>query len=112
MGTETNLVQQVRLKASELGCVLFRNNTGKLEDKRGRWVEFGLCKGSSDLIGMMPDGRFLAVECKVGTAQPRSNQIDFINLVLSKGGVAGTVWSVDEFIQLVQTALRTPESPE
>ena len=104
MGGETNLVQGVRLKASEMGCVVFRNNTGKFEDKSGRWVEFGLCKGSSDLIGMMPDGRFLAIECKIGTAQPRQNQIDFINLVNQRGGVAGTVWSVDDFIVLIRNA--------
>jgi len=104
MGSETNLVQQIRLKASELGCLLFRNNTGKFENKAGRWVEFGLCKGSSDLIGMMPDGRFLAVECKIGAAVPRQNQIDFINLVNERGGVAGVVYSVEGFTALIRNA--------
>ncbi len=106
MGGETNLVQLIRLEASKLGCVLFRNNTGGFENKAGRWVQFGLCKGSSDLIGIMPDGRFLAVECKAGRKQPTQEQKDFIALVNSKGGVAGVVWSVQDFIELVRNAQR------
>lgn len=30
---------------------LFRNNTGAWKDPSGRIVKYGLCKGSSDLIG-------------------------------------------------------------
>lgn len=108
MGTETNLVQQIRLKASEMGCLIWRNNTGQLEDKTGRWVQFGLCNGSSDLIGLLPDGRFLAVECKIGKNKPSIRQEDFIAAVRAKGGVAACVWSVDEFIRLVQNALQKP----
>jgi hypothetical protein len=31
---------------------LWRNNVGALRDERGRLVTYGLCKGSSDLIGL------------------------------------------------------------
>jgi hypothetical protein len=52
----------------------------------------------------MPDGRFLSVEAKIGKAKPTQEQKDFIALVISKGGVAGAVWSVEEFIALVRDA--------
>ena len=50
---ETVLQQNIRLALGQHSDLrLFRNETGKLPDPRtGRWVQFGLAKGSSDLIG-------------------------------------------------------------
>lgn len=48
------------------GVVAWRNNTGALIDRTGRPVRFGLGVGSPDIVGCMPDGRYLAVECKIG----------------------------------------------
>ena len=44
------------------GIYCWRNNTGtaKIAD---RWVSFGK-KGSSDILGVLPGGRLLYVECK------------------------------------------------
>lgn len=54
---------------------LFRNNVGAYKGKDGQWIQFGLMKGSGDLIGwetieITPDmvgtkiARFLSVEVK------------------------------------------------
>ncbi|UOF77748.1 hypothetical protein [Caudoviricetes sp.] len=84
---ETNILKETMLEASKLGLVVFRNNVGQLEDKTGRWVQFGLCKGSSDLIGWMRDtGAFVAIECKAGTAKTRPEQQLFIDMVAKSGG--------------------------
>ena len=50
---ETILQQNIRLAlGTKSNLRLFRNETGKLPDPRtGQWVQFGLAKGSSDLIG-------------------------------------------------------------
>lgn len=104
MGGETNISQQIRLALSAEGCIVWRNNVGKLEDKRGRWVTFGLCVGSSDIIGMMPDGRFLAIEVKAPGEKPRDNQYAFIAAVQKQGGVAGWATSVEEAISIVRSA--------
>jgi len=73
MQTETDVQNLCRMRAQELGCVLWRNNVGALKDVRGVPVRFGLANDSakinevfksSDLIGILPDGRFFAVECK------------------------------------------------
>lgn len=87
--SETNIVQQIRLDCADI-AILWRNNTGSLQDKKGRWVQFGLCVGSSDLIGIRKlDGRFIAIECKVPGKNPTTEQIKFIEAILKNGGCAG-----------------------
>lgn len=89
---ETDLVQQARLEASKLGYTLFRNNSGSLQDKNGRWVQFGLCVGSADLIGWKNStGQFTAVELKVPGKNPTPAQQHFIDTVIAAGGIAGVV---------------------
>lgn len=89
---ETNIVQECRLAASECGAIVWRNNTGALKDQNGRLVKYGLCVGSSDLIGIY-QGRFLAMEVKVPGKKPRPEQITFINAIIKAGGIAGVVTS-------------------
>jgi len=84
---ETNIVKETMMEASRLGLVVFRQNTGQLQDKTGRWVQFGLCKGSSDLIGFIrATGHFVAIECKVGNAKPTKEQQLFLDNVAKSGG--------------------------
>jgi hypothetical protein len=87
---ETDLLQACRIEASKLGATVFRNNTGKLQDKTGRWVDFGLCVGSSDLIGWH-EGKFLAIEVKMPGKKPTSQQLNFIDAVNHAGGLGGWV---------------------
>ena len=101
-GKETNIVQEVRLALSQAGATVFRNNVGKLQDKNGRWVTYGLCVGSSDLIGVSPEGVFMAIEVKVPGKHPTQEQIRFIEMVKSKGGIAGVVTSAAEAIELLK----------
>lgn len=84
---ETNILKQVMIEASRLGLVVFRNNVGVLPDKNGYMVRFGLCKGSSDLIGFDRErGFFVAIECKAGNAKARPEQQLFIDAVAKSGG--------------------------
>ena len=97
---------QIRLALSRGGTRLFRNNTGALRDQNGRLVQFGLCKGSSDLIGwqtvvITPDmvGKkvacFVAIEIKdKGRATKEQNA--FIQRVREAGGLAGVARSIDQ----------------
>lgn len=45
------------------GFFVWRNNTGALYNKAGRLIRFGYA-GSADILGILHNGRFLAVECK------------------------------------------------
>ncbi len=64
-----------------------RNNVGVY--KRGKSIiRYGLGVGSSDLIGQLKDGRFLAIECKTRTGRTTKEQDLFLNRVKMWGGVA------------------------
>jgi hypothetical protein len=96
-----------------------RNNCGAMKNECGRLVRFGLASEinkhikSSDLIGIGPEGRFMAFECKrpdwrwSGDARERA-QFVFILHVLLRGGIAGFVRSVDEMKALMDKHERLP----
>jgi hypothetical protein len=93
---ERNLI----LEASKLGFILFKNEVGVAYTKNGFPVHYGLCKGSSDLIGWRPVeitqemvgtkiAQFCAVEVKKnkkGSYRATKEQKDFINAVNNAGG--------------------------
>ncbi len=98
---ETTLQNRIRIALSERGIITFRNNTGVLKDRHGRAVRFGLCVGSSDVIGIMPDGRFLAIEVKCEGKHPTDRQRYFLKMVQGAGGVSGVAHSVQEALEIV-----------
>lgn len=98
---EANLQKEIMLAVSKSGAIVWRQNTGALPDKNGRLVQFGLCKGSSDLIGICPDGRFLALEIKGLRGKPTDAQLRFIEAVKRKGGRAGVCWSVKDALDVL-----------
>ena len=99
---ETNVVNDCLIAISQAGGVAFRNNTGVLPDANGRPIKFGLCKGSSDIIGVCPDGVFLAVECKTATGRATPEQLRFIDMVKSKGGRAGIARTAQDAVDIMR----------
>lgn len=81
---------------SELGHRIWRNNVGLFYTKMGIPVKCGLCNGSSDLIGHLSDGRFLAIECKARRGREEQDQIAFALSVQKSGGCAFFARSVEE----------------
>lgn len=95
-----------------MGARLFRNNVGCLQDKNGAWVTYGLCPGSSDLIGWTPVkivpemvGKniavFTAVEVKTIKGTVSKEQENFICIVEQSGGMAFVVRSEGQLIKLL-----------
>ena len=70
------------------------NNIGVFDSTKGNYrtktkYEKIYGTGQSDIIGLMPDGRFLAIEVKAPTNKLRpDHQQDFIDRINSNGGVA------------------------
>lgn len=91
-----------QLEATRLGARLMRNNVGVLRDSRGIPVHFGLGVGSSDLIGLCPDGIFLAVEVKLPGRKPTREQARFIEAIRFLGGRAGVAYSVEDMARIVR----------
>ena len=98
---ESDIQRLVMLALSEAGCLIWRNNTGCLKNQAGIPIKFGLCVGSSDLIGITPDGEFLAVEIKTPTGRATPEQNRFITAVRSRGGIAGIARSAADALALL-----------
>lgn len=90
---------------------MFRNNVGAF--KRGdRWINFGLVKGSSDLVGWTPVeitqdmvgqtvAVFTAIECKAKKGRATPPQLFFIERVKLDGGYAGIARSVEDALEII-----------
>lgn len=99
---ESDILKLVMIEASKLGCIVWRNNTGVLKDARGIPVKYGLCVGSSDLIGITPNGKFLAIEVKQPTKKLSPKQEIFIKTVRRMGGYAGVAYSPDDVKNIIK----------
>ena len=110
--TEQQIQRHVRLACSTGNTRLFRNNTGTLRDQHGRPVQFGLCKGSADLIGyrtvtITPEmvgqqvAVFTSVEVKTHTGRLRPEQRAWMETVQAAGGIAGVARSVEDALRIV-----------
>lgn len=110
---EAETLGLVRLRASQAGWRVFRNNVGACHTNDGRFIRYGLANDSkrinealksSDLIGIRPVridsahlgrvlGQFVALECKrpgwvfTGGAREQAQQ-DFLSIVDALGGYA------------------------
>jgi hypothetical protein len=104
--SEQEIQQQIRLQLGRGPVRLWRNNTGALLNRRGQMVTYGLCVGSSDLIGLRqvvigPEhlgqtlAVFSAIEVK-GARDPTAEQLAFIAAVQNLGGLAGVARSVED----------------
>ena len=100
--TEKNIMNEIMLALSEAGCMIFRNNIGCYKTDEGRFIRYGVGgNGSSDIVGMDQNGKFLAVEVKTKKGKARKNQINFINQIRAHGGRAGIARSAEEALSII-----------
>jgi hypothetical protein len=69
------------------GIMAWNNPSGTVRIAPDRWLHFGK-KGSSDILGILPRGRFLAVECKAEHGRLSPEQRQFLTDVKALGGLA------------------------
>lgn len=124
---ETALQQRIRLAVSELGGVLWRNNSGRatyLHGPQAHEVAYGVGKGGADLLGYTPvpviapvptadTGMarrvklpvWTAVEVKSPTGRLRPNQRRYLEGVARDGGLAIVARSVEDATGPIARAL-------
>lgn len=109
MKLESQIQDEIRLAlGKDPDVALFRNNVGVADvynpsSGMTTKLRFGLCVGSSDLIGIVrvevrgiETGRFFALEVKTPTGSATEEQVRFLNLVRKFGGFAAIVTSKEE----------------
>lgn len=111
MKSETTLQNEIRLELGKRKNVrLFRNNVGQIGG-----LSFGLCVGSSDLIGFQsvtvtPEmvgqkiAVFTAIEVKTQKGKVSPAQAKFVEMVRKFGGIGAIVRSVDDVIEVLKTS--------
>lgn len=90
MITEKDILAEIKTYLSARGIFFFRCNTGR----RGG-VSFGI-KGAPDIIGILPDGRFLAIEVKGPGGKASIEQLQFLGEIAKNGGMAFVAFSIDD----------------
>ena len=119
MSSEQSIQQHIRIACSTGATRLFRNNTGTLRDANGRPVQFGLCKGSADLIGWTTRtitadmvgqqvAVFTSIEVKTPTGRLTPDQRQWLEVVEAAGGIAGVARSVADAEGLLRDATGSP----
>lgn len=116
--SESSIQRRIQMALSAAGCIIWRNESagaymGRVIHKSGdqvtlsgaRFLPAGLCKGSSDLVGIAPDARFLAVEVKTPKGLPTKDQERFLLAVNRAGGIAFIARSADEAVEKLNQAL-------
>jgi len=115
---EQNILQRVRLKASELGAILWRNNCGAYKSESGHYIKYGVASpGGSDLLGMIPMvvtqdmvGKMIAIftafEIKKEGGRITPEQQLFINIVEKNGGIAAIIRSAEDVEGVICNAIR------
>lgn len=114
MNLETKIQRAIMVAISEAGHTCWRNETGnfwtgKVIHKDNRTVTLanammipcGLCKGSSDLIGLTSQGIFFAIEVKTAKGRTSKEQDAFLNRVREQGGIAGVARCPQDALDLL-----------
>ena len=114
---ETVLQQNIRLAlGQEKNLRLFRNQVGQLPDPRtGRYIQFGLAKGSSDLIGfktikITPEmigqdlAVFTSIEVKTNSGQLSKYQHNWLQAVKKAGGIVGVARNVKDALNILKVS--------
>lgn len=123
---EADITNPILTGATKLGSRLFRQNTGlgwvgqvvhktaaMLTLRNPRPLHAGLCKGSSDIVGLHPIvitpemvGKTIAVfaafEVKTGRVTTTDEQRAFVGMVRERGGIAAVVRSAEEALTILR----------
>lgn len=98
-GKEAAVLHDCMRWLKQAGIFAWRNNSGTLW-AGGQPVSFGY-PGSPDIIGILPDGKFLGVECKSATGKQSVKQIAFQKRIEEVGGVYVLARRVEDLSNVV-----------
>ena len=92
---ENDLLKQILEYLGLKQYFCFRNNTGAFRNSRGGFYRFGF-KGSGDILGLTPAGRFFSIEVKLKGKYPSPEQKDFMLTIVKNGGIAFVAYCLED----------------
>jgi hypothetical protein len=101
MTPEGNVLADIKQYLAARGIFFFRFNTGR----RGG-VSFGI-KGAPDIVGILPGGRFLAIEVKGPGGKASIDQLQVLGDIAKNGGVAFVAFSIDDVARHLESAINS-----
>lgn len=102
--SENDLKRAVLEYLEVRGIWAWRQNAGAvISEYKGkkRFFKFSTQKGISDILGVLNDGRILAIECKVKPNKPTVEQLEFLGNVKRRGGVACLCWNLEDVSEAI-----------
>ena len=108
--TESQILKAIMslLKRHPRVAQVWRQNSGTFQERNRdgsvRYIRANTQKGMSDIMGILKDGRTLAIEVKSRTGRMRPGQEEFLQTIRQAGGVAGVCRSVDDAVALLEAA--------
>jgi hypothetical protein len=100
--SEKEIQNQILEYLYNRGVFCWRQNTvGVYDEKRGCYIRNNsryVIRGVSDILGVLPNGRILAIEVKSRKGKVSPDQEAFLKNVLLKGGVAILARSLEDVI--------------
>lgn len=107
---EAKVVRDCLSVLKAYGIMAWRhNNTGIFNKKKNKFIFHGL-RGISDIIGILPNGTFLAVECKSARGRLRPEQKVFLENISRFNGLAVVARSAADLIDAIEN-WRNHEKP-
>jgi hypothetical protein len=88
------------------GIFCWKNNTAGIYVKARNTYIPSHAPGVADILGVLKDGRFLAVEVKSEKGRVSPHQQQFINMINQNGGLAFVAHSVEEVQEQLHEYLR------
>ncbi len=80
------------------------NTTGIYDVKKKKWKKLhNQLKGVSDILGILHDGKFLAIECKTKNTARSKEQVDFINDINNTNGIGLFAKSIEDVLEILDT---------
>lgn len=86
------------------GICAWRQNSGSFAGEhkgKKRFVKFSGADGITDLVGVLPNGKFIGIEIKRPGGKPKPHQEEFMRMIIRNNGVAFWVDSVDQLIEKI-----------
>jgi len=83
--------------------VAWRNNTTGVYDPTAKRFRTNAGRnGIADILGVLPGGRFLAIECKAERGKLSPAQVEFQRDIVQQGGLHIVAYRVDDVIEVLE----------